>query len=102
MLLQVAGMRGAVGAEEEPGLPAGGGLEQRLPVHLTLEHRQAVPVRTHPAGEQGVAVLAEQVVRVIVAAVGPSACATYWAACERRDVLEARPAGREIPGAAES
>ena len=55
-------MRGAVGAEEEAAAAGGRRRHQSLPVLLALEDRQAVPVRPHAAGEQGIAVV-EQMVR---------------------------------------
>src|SRR5690606_23364730 len=62
VLLQVGRVRRAVGAEEETVAAAGGRRDQRAPVLLALEHRQAVVVRANAARENGVAVV-EQVVR---------------------------------------
>ena len=62
MLLQLRGMRRAVGAEEELRRARGGGGHQRQAMLLALEHRQAVVVRPHAAQEDGVAV-EQQVVR---------------------------------------
>ena len=50
-----------IGAEEEFGAAGGGHADQRLPVGFALEHGQAVVMRTHATGEDGVAVV-EQVV----------------------------------------
>ena len=60
--LQRTGMRGAVGPQEEAWITTGGHLHQCRAVDLALEHRQAIPVRAQPAGEDGVAVV-EQVLR---------------------------------------
>ena len=62
VLLQVRGVRRAVGAEEEASAAGGRRLDQRPPVLLALEHRQAVVVRPDAAGEDRVAVV-EQVMR---------------------------------------
>mmetsp|Transcript_16910 Transcript_16910/g.40159 ORF Transcript_16910/g.40159 Transcript_16910/m.40159 type:complete len:295 (+) Transcript_16910:853-1737(+) len=53
-------MRRTVGAEEEFRQARAGGLQQRLPVFLALEHRQTVVVRPQAPGEQRIAVV-EQV-----------------------------------------
>ena len=62
MLFQAAGMRRAVRSKKEARAIAGRGLDKRLPVHLTLEDRQAVPVRPDASLEYCVAVI-EQVLR---------------------------------------
>ena len=59
-LLHRPGVRGAVGPQEEAWIATGGHFHQRRAVDLALEHRQAVPVRTQPAREDGIAVV-EQV-----------------------------------------
>ena len=57
VLLEVGGVRRAVGTQEEFGAAAGGGFDQRQAVGFALEHRQAVVVRADAAGEDGVAVV---------------------------------------------
>ena len=56
VLLRRAGMRCAVGAEEEARIAAGHRIEQGQPVGLALQHRQAVVMRADAAGEQRIAV----------------------------------------------
>src|SRR5690606_17932570 len=70
MLLQSARMRRAVGAQEEARAAAGGGLDQRLPVHFALENGQTIPMRPHPARKNGIAVV-QQVLRRNGGADGP-------------------------------
>ena len=59
-LLALKRMRGAVGAEKEPRMSAGRGRDQRKPMMLALEDRQAIQMRANPADEHGIAVV-EQV-----------------------------------------
>src|SRR3984885_15269360 len=61
-LLGRALVRGAVGAEEKPGIAAGQRFEQAATIGFGLEQRQAVVVRTQSAGEQRIAVQ-QQVLR---------------------------------------
>ena len=83
-------------------LPRGRGRDQRAPVLLALEHRQAVVVRPDAAGEDRVAVV-EQVVRGDRrrrAAAAPRR--TYCARLARGDVLEHDLQARESRAAAAS
>src|SRR6185437_16866987 len=61
-LLRAARMRSGVGAEEEPGVARSRGLDERLPVLLALDHREAIVMRPETAGEERVAI-EQQVVR---------------------------------------
>src|ERR687896_63675 len=55
-LFRAAGVRRAVGAEEELRISRDRRLDQRLAVRLALEHGQAIVVRANAAQEKGVAV----------------------------------------------
>ena len=56
-------VRCAVGAEEKPRTAAGGGLEQRLPVTLALEYRQAIEVRPDAAQENRISIVQQMLRR---------------------------------------
>ncbi len=53
---RAAGVRGAVGAEEELWIAGSRRRDERLAVLLALEHRQAVMVRAHAAEEERVSI----------------------------------------------
>ena len=80
-------VRRAVGAEEEARIAAGGGAEQRLPIALALQDRQAVVVRPDAAGENRVAIV-QQMLRRDGRGDAGRAPATNSHRARRRDVLE--------------
>ena len=62
MLLEVRGVRGAIGAQKELRRAAGGRFNQSEAMDFALEHGQTVVVRTNATGEDRIAVV-QQVMR---------------------------------------
>src|SRR5690606_16459181 len=87
VLFEPPGVRSAVGSKEESWAAADCRLHQRCAMGFSLEYGQAVPMRTHAAGKEGVAVV-QQVMRGDRGSNRTLCIANVVGAFPGRDVLE--------------